>query len=159
TSEITSFLVGNAVRIIGEADSIQRAGDGTPAVSAEVLRPVKVVRSDTRSETTAILRGVGTEWPRVRPEIKIVSGRTFSPGVREVIVGKALATRFEGLKIGSEINAAGVTWRVVGGFTSDGDAHESEILTDAATVQSAYHRIGFNSVTVALKSPAHLEDF
>src|SRR5258707_887592 len=37
---------------------------------------------------------------------------------------------------------------------SNGDAHESELLADADTVLSAYHRTTFNSVTVWLESPA-----
>jgi putative ABC transport system permease protein len=44
----------------------------------------------------------------------------------------------------------------MGSFASAGDAHESEIMGDAASLLSAYHRTGFQSVTVALKSSAAL---
>jgi len=47
-------------------------------------------------------------------------------------------------------------WTVVGAVSSGGGAHDSELLADADTVLSAYHRTTFNSVTVRLDSPGAL---
>ncbi len=158
-SEVTSFLSLDAARTIAEAESVRRDADDMPIASFEVLRPVKVIRSNNGSEASAILRGVGEKWQSVRPEIKIVAGRVFQPALGEVIVGKALASRFDNLQIGSQITSGGFTWEVVGVFTSNGDAHESEILGSAATVMGAYQRHAYSSVTVSLKSPQDLEAF
>ncbi len=158
-SEGTSFLGDYAVRSIADSEQVQRDTDNAPLASFEILRPVRVVRGGNGSETIAILRGVGAKWQRIRPEIKIVAGRAFRPAVTEVLVGKALAARFEDLQIGEHIVSAGVTWDIVGVFTSNGDAHESEIIADSATVMSAYQRFGYSSVTVSLKSPQLLDDF
>ena len=48
---------------------------------------------------------------------------------------------------------SGQPWPVVGAFTSNGDTHESEVLTDAETVLSALRRTMYQSVTVLLTSP------
>jgi putative ABC transport system permease protein len=158
-SEVTSLLTEDTARTIVEAAPVRRDSDDVPLASFDVLRPIKVNKVSDGSEASAVLRGVSDKWQRVRPEIRIVAGRQFHAAVAEAIVGSALAGRFKHLRIGDQISAAGVTWKVVGIFTSNGDAHESEILADAATVISAYQRVGYNSLTVTLKSPGQLQEF
>jgi putative ABC transport system permease protein len=89
----------------------------------------------------------------LRPEIQLIAGRLFEPGRSEVIVGRALEERLGGLAIGSSIAFPDGNWKVVGVFSSGGGSLESEILTDAASLMSTYHRDGFNSVTVRLATP------
>jgi putative ABC transport system permease protein len=111
-------------------------------------------KAETDKLGTVTFRGVSAKSFATRPEIKIIEGRVFRPGVRELIVGKAAQARFKGLQLGSRITSNDSEWTVVGVFESDGDAHESELIADADTVLSAYHRTTFNSVTVWLESPA-----
>ena len=94
------------------------------------------------------MRGVGPQLAELRPELKIVEGRMFEPAVTEVIVGKAAHAQFKGLNIGDKITTRGATWTVVGIFTSGGDSHESDLMTDAETLIAAEQRGGFQSVTV-----------
>jgi putative ABC transport system permease protein len=93
----------------------------------------------------------------VRPEIKLTAGRNFKPGLREVIVGRAVLERFSGLGVGSSFSSGVAEWTIVGLFESGGDAHESELLADADTVLSAYSRSSFNSVTIWLDNPSSFE--
>lgn len=111
------------------------------------------------AEVNAALRGVGPKIQAVRPELKILKGRMFSPAVNEIIVGKSAHAQFRGLEIGDRITTRGATWTVVGIFASGGDSHESELLADAETVNSADRRGGFSSVTVMLESPAAFQRF
>jgi putative ABC transport system permease protein len=158
-SEVTSQIPNAAARTIAEAEPVLRDANGAPVVSFEVLRPIKVIRTGSGSEASVVLRGVGENWQRVRPEIAIVAGREFRPAIAEVIVGQALTGRYDGLQVGSQISTGDVTWTVVGVFTSNGDAHESEILADVSTVMSAYRRVAYNSLAVTLRSPEELEEF
>ena len=79
------------------------------------------------------LRGVGDEAWAVRPNAKIVEGRKFTPGMRELIVGNGAARQFAGLEPGHEISLGNQTWTVVGVFAS-GDAMDSEVWGDADVV-------------------------
>jgi putative ABC transport system permease protein len=86
----------------------------------------------------------------IRDEVRLVAGRRFERGVREVIVGRKAARQFAGLDVGSRIAFRDSDWTVVGVFASDGDVHESEIWADAEVAMSAFRRPGFQSVTATL---------
>jgi putative ABC transport system permease protein len=108
----------------------------------------------------ATLRGVGAEVFALRPEMQLVEGRVFVPAVHEVIVGRAATTRLDGVAIGNQIRLPQGDWTVVGVFESGGDSHESEFLTDADTLISAFSRGDtFSSVTVGLGRPDAFDDF
>ena len=104
------------------------------------------------------VRGVGPQAPLLRPNLKIIEGRTFTPGLREMVVGKGARQQFIGLEPGATINLNNQQWTIVGAFES-GDAHESELQGDVDTVSSAYRRQGYQSVTVRLTSAEALDAF
>ena len=99
-------------------------------------------------------RGVQPAVFAIRDEVRIVEGRRYERGVREVIVGRKAAQQFAGLAVGSRIAFRDSDWTVVGTFESGGDVHESEIWADAEVAMSAFRRAGFQSVTAALADPS-----
>jgi hypothetical protein len=88
---------------------------------------------------------------RLRPELRIVEGRRFRPGLRELIVGRGAQRQFDGLEVGRTLDFRGSTWTLVGVFDTGGDSHESELWADAEAVQSSFNRSGFSSVLVQLR--------
>lgn len=155
-SESGSALSRDAARIVLDSPGIKHDADGAPVGSAEPLRLLKLFRRDDASEVTAVLRGVGTRASLVRPEVKIIEGRMFRRSVNELIVGRAAKAQYRGTEIGSRIATRTATWLVVGTFTSNGDAHESELMADADTVMSADGGSTYGSVTVLLDAPNSL---
>jgi putative ABC transport system permease protein len=155
-SESGSALSHSAAQIIVDAPGIRHDGEGRPLVTAEPLRLLKLFKRDDGSEVTAVLRGLGAEALRVRPEIKIVEGRLYRPAVNELIVGKAAKAQYRGTEIGSRITTRTATWVVVGTFTSNGDAHESELAANADTVMSSDNGSTYGSITVLLDEPGSL---
>jgi putative ABC transport system permease protein len=155
-SESGSALTRSAVQIILDAPGIKHDKDGRPMASAEPLRLLKLYKRDDGSEVTVPLRGIGAQAKRVRPEMKLIEGRMFEPSVNEVIVGKAAKAQYKDLQIGSRIATRTATWTVVGTFTTNGDAHESELMADADTVMSSDNGSTFGSVTVLLDGPESL---
>jgi putative ABC transport system permease protein len=117
---------------------------------------LKLSRRDDGSEVTAVLRGLGSQAARVRPEMKIIEGRLFRPALNELIVGKAAKAQYRGTEIGSHITTRTATWAVVGTFTTNGDAHESELMADADTVMSSDNGSTYASITVMLDEPGAL---
>jgi putative ABC transport system permease protein len=96
----------------------------------------------------------------LRPEVQIVEGRQFTPALHELIIGRNAMARLDGIAVGSDIFLPEGDWRVVGVFESGGDSHESELMTDADTLLSAFDRgDGFNSVTVELEDEGAYQQF
>lgn len=158
-AESGSALARDAARLIQDAPGVKRDSAGKPIASAESLRLVNLFRKEDGAEVNVALRGVGPQLAELRPEVKIIQGRMFRTAVTELIVGKAAHAEFKGLNIGDQIKTRGATWTVVGVFSSDGDSHESGLMTDAETLLAADQRGGFQSVTVMLESTAAFQKF
>jgi len=159
TSEFSSTLLVDAVATIKDAPGIARASNGRAAASAEFVTAINLNRKDDGNRAGVSIRGIEPEAAAVRPEVEIVEGRMFTPGLRELIVGRGAASEFSGLAIGDEVALRDGRWKVVGVFASARNVNESTLMTDAATLLSAYQRTASNSVTVRLASAANFEQF
>lgn len=158
-TEVASTLLVDAVATIKNAPGVARAPNGKPAASADMLVAVNLVRKQNGTRAGLTVRGIGPEASAVRPELELVEGRMFKPGLREMIVGRGAQREFQGLEIGSRVALRDSQWTIVGVFETGGDAHESSLLADADTLLSAYSRTAVNSVTVLLESPAAFDEF
>ena len=151
-AEGASMLPLDTSEKVSGAPGIVRTRDGRSAVTADVVTSVNRPRRLGGTIRALGVRGVGVDNSAVRPEIVLVEGRLFQPGVREVIVGRSAQAEFAGLELGSTVELRASVWTIVGVFTT-GDATEAGLITDADTLSSAYG-LGFvNSVTVKLESP------
>jgi putative ABC transport system permease protein len=155
-NEVSSSLPRQSVFTLLEEPGIAHDAAGKPIASAEMLASINIPRRDSGALGALTLRGVSPQAFELRPEIRLTSGRLFRPGLRELIAGSAAQERYRGLAVGSRILFDGNEWTVVGVFSSGGGAHDSELLADADTVLSAYHRTTFNSVIVRLDGPGAL---
>jgi putative ABC transport system permease protein len=156
--EMLSNLPRAATWTIKSAPGIRRAADGQALASAETLAVVRGVLKDG-SPANLSLRGAGPELFHVRPELRIVEGRAFAPTVRELIVGRSAQRQFRGLDLGRRITLRSADWTVVGVFESGGDRFESELITGAETLQSAFRRSTFQSVSVQLDTADSFDAF
>ena len=160
-AEVGSLLENEDVVQIVQAPQIARDAEGKPLASDEIVAAANlpVLRGGPDDEGSVQVRGVGERAWAVRPSVKIVSGRTFQPGLRELIAGRGAASEFAGLSVGREIHLGAQPWTVVGIFSS-GDALESEIWGDARVVADTYRRgARRNSVTVRLADAASFAAF
>ena len=160
-SEVMSVLERESIVQIAQAPGVARNAKGEPIASDEIVvaanLPVKGGAAD--EEGSVQLRGVGEQAWAVRPQVKIVEGRKFTPGLRELIVGRGAARQFAGLSPGSEIRLGIQPWTVAGVFAS-GDAMESELWGDATAVAETYRRgSSRNAVTVRLEDPKSFAAF
>ena len=157
-NEMTSGLSREEVRLIADAPGVARMADG-PLASAELFVIINLLKRSTGTDANVPLRGVAKAAIRVRGDINIVEGRMFEPGRNEVIVGAGAARSFVGLDVGRIIRVGQYEWEVVGVFAGSGAA-ESEVWTDAAVLQPAYHRgDSFQSVYAKLASPQAFQQF
>jgi len=160
-SEVMSVLDHDSVTLIPQAPGIAKDAKGQPIASPELVvaanLPIKGGTAD--DEGSVQLRGVSDQAWAVRPNVKIVEGRNFQPGMRELIVGKGAAKEFAGLEPGHTIRLGSQQWNVVGVFAS-GDAMESEVWGDASVVADTYRRGSSRaSVMVRLTDPKAYDGF
>ncbi len=158
-SEMTSGLGRDDVRIISDAPGVAHSGS-TPLSSAELFVIIDLPKRSTGTDANVPLRGLEQTAYAVRGNIKMVQGRHFEPGKNEVIVGAGAARAFAGLDFGKKLRVGQNDWEIVGIFTADGGIGESEIWTDAAVLQPAYHRgDSFQTAYVRLTSPDAFQTF
>jgi len=152
-AELNSAFDRETTDIIRQEPGIRPAADGKPLASAELMVIAELVRrDDVKSGANVTLRGVEPAAFVLRPQLNIVDGRTFTPGLREVIVGRGVHAQFQGVDIGQTVRMRGSQWLVVGEFDS-GDSHNSEMWTDSNVARSTFGRLGSSSVLAALDGP------
>jgi putative ABC transport system permease protein len=106
------------------------------------------------------LRAVTPRAFEVRGGITLVEGRNFTPGLDEVIVGRKLTTRIQGLAVGGNVKYQQKLFKIVGLFESTGGAFESEVWGDYDTLGAVFQRgAGSNSLVVRMKDPATIPEF
>ena len=159
TAESLSTISREDLIAIEAAPGIHPTADGKRGVSPEVLVGVNLPRKDTGRMSALSIRGLTPVAPDVRPEIQLLEGRMFATGVHEIIVGKSAHEQFAHLDVGDTANFHNGTWKIVGIFSSGGDVHESEAMTDANTLMSAAQRTVFSAATVWLDSPTAFDAF
>ena len=158
-TEMTSGFGGDSAKLIAEAPGIERSEDG-PLASPELFVIVAVPLKRSGTDANVPLRGVTPIALKVRPELKIVEGRMFTPGTSEVVVGRSAHNQFNGVDIGSSFRTGESTWTVVGIFEAAGGVAESELWSDARVLQPAYRRgNSYQSVYARLESPEAFDTF
>ncbi len=158
-SEMTSGLAGPEVDIIKQAPGIVRTGSDLQA-TAELYVIIDLPKRSTGTDANVPMRGIEPAATSVRSEFSIVEGRMFEFGTNEVIAGRGAAGQFAGLDVGNEIRLGQATWRVVGIFETDRSVSETEVWTDARTLQGAYRRgNSFQSVLIQLAAPEAFGEF
>ena len=124
--------------------------DGKPLASAEMMVIAELIRKDdVKNGANITLRGVEPAAFALRPQLKIIQGRNYTPGLRELIVGRGVLRQFQGAELGRVVRMRGSDWTVVGAFES-GDAYESELWADINVTRTTFGRNGSSSVLAAL---------
>ena len=148
-AETNSVITRDQVPLIGALAGLAKGADGKALSSPELSQVVNLPSMADGTDANVQLRGVDAAGWALRPKLKIVEGRKFAGGLREIVVGRGAQKQFRGLAMGKQLKLANQMWTVVGVFES-GDSHESELWADAEVLGPAYQRSSFQSVTVKL---------
>jgi putative ABC transport system permease protein len=155
-TELNSVITHDTADLIAQQPQVLRDAKGQPIASPELVVVASLPKRSNGLDANVEIRGVGEHAWELHPNVRMIAGRRFTPGLRELIAGKGARTQFTGLDVGSALRLSGQSWTVVGEFES-GDAHDSEVWGDADVVGSAYRRGGSTtSVTARLISPQAL---
>jgi putative ABC transport system permease protein len=148
-AETNSVITRDQSPLIAGLPGIAKDAQGRAVISPELSQVVNLPTASTGEDANAQFRGVSDAAWNIRPNIKIVEGRKFNVGVREIVVGQGAKGQYRGLEVGKTIKLGNQDWTVVGVFAA-GDAFDSELWTDIETLSSAYDRRAYQSITVGL---------
>lgn len=160
-AELSSAIEDKLVGIITAAPGVGKNAEGAPNSVAELVIVMYMDKVDGSGSSNVLLRGVSDNVLEFRPEVKLVEGRAPKPGTDEIMVGKAVAGRFENLELGKTIELRkNRPAQVVGVFEADGSSFESEVWGDLYVVRGAFGRDGVvSSVRVRLADAAVFDGF
>ena len=152
TFEGASSIGREQAPLLLDAPGLRRLPGGQPAASLERYA-VAGTRMKSGADGNLVVRGVGAHVLDVRPEVRLVEGRWFQQGLRELVVGRGAQAQFEGLAPGATVTLSDAAWTVVGTFEAGGSAFESEAWGDVETVMTAFDLAQYSSMTALLESP------
>lgn len=155
-AETNSVITRDQAVLVQSLPGIARDGEGRPLASPELSQVVTLPSKSDGSDTNVQIRGITAAGWTVRPRVRIVEGRRFEPGKRELTVGSGVVSQFRGVAVGNTLEFANQDWKVVGVFRS-GDSHDSELWADADTLAATYQRNAYQSVTVRLEGKGALK--
>ncbi len=155
--ELNSSIERDRMRILKVHPLLKRDENG-PMASAEVV-VVKLFPMADGSDTNVTVRGLETEGIIMRPQVRLLQGRWFRPGLSEVVVPRKMQGRFQGMELGRSLRMGGRDWEIVGTFDAGGASYESEVWSDANDVMQAFRRESYSSMLARLDNPQRLEAF
>lgn len=157
--ELSSVVIREHAAILAEAPGVASNSAGEPLAIGELFMLTNVAKRDAVEPNNVVVRGTTPQVLNLRHEARLVEGRMFQPGVREVVVGIGAQRQFSGLQVGDLVEVREGAWPIVGVFETGGDVHESEIWVDREALVTASRRSAWNSVTVQLEDAASFTTF
>ena len=154
TAESSSQVTREQFRLIPYLPEVARDALGRPLVSPDVLVLISLPRRTAAGEANVLLRGISQVGMDLRPQVKLVAGRWFVPGQRELVVSRRLAARFANFDIGGSFQTGGKQLTVVGWTDGSGSAFDSEIWMDADEARAIFERDNYSSVLVRVADGA-----
>jgi putative ABC transport system permease protein len=155
-NEGLSHIPRDSVDVILNAPGIARGAHGRGRAEAEAT--AWLTPEEGSAAVGFVIRGVGAGGATLRPQFKIIAGRMFRTGTRELIAGSG-AQRVFGLNVGRKVVLPNGEWSIVGVYSASGNIIESDLMADVDSLMSAMRLSSFSSVLVRLEGPAALTTF
>lgn len=116
---------------------------------------LELVTGITLGQINITLRALTPDGPALRESVRIAEGRWFTPGQREIVVGKNIARRYPAAALGRELEFGRGRWTVVGILDGGRSAVNSEIFADLNQAAADYNRNdGLSSVLLRASDEA-----
>jgi putative ABC transport system permease protein len=152
-SSMDSSLAASDIPIIIDKPGIRRDSQGLPMASGIVTQVIDGVTRKNQHGSIGLF-AANTRWREIWPEVHLLSGRYFRPGLHELLISEVMRRRFKGVDLGDEVNIHGSPWRIVGVFKGDGGFFDDALVTDSTTLLSALPQATYSAVDAVLASPA-----
>jgi len=154
--ETNSVVTRDSLQVIRYLPGVAVDSEGTPLVSPEVIVLLILPKRSDGQGSNVMVRGLFAKGFKLRPQVRLVAGRLFRPGLREIIVGRSIAERFQNAGLGEMIRFGRSHWRVVGLFEAGRTAFDSEIWADASELGEDFDRPNYSSVLLRAENASAL---
>jgi putative ABC transport system permease protein len=149
TNDGSSSVTREAVQALRYLSGIARTPEGEPLVSPELINQ-PFFRPKGGGRENVLVRGVTPMGYLVHNNVRFVAGRPPQPSVGEAAVGIAASQRYEGAGLGETLQFGRRNWTVVGIFTADGSAFESEVWVDVGDLFTDANRSMYSGVRLTV---------
>ena len=143
-------------QIIRNFPGIARDEHGDPIVAPETFALLNKPKQPDGKPSNLQIRGIHPMSLKLRPQVRIVEGRMFRPGLREVVVSRRVSTRFQNLNLGQTIALRRGGWRIVGIFDAQGTAYDSEMWIDYQELMREFDHLAYATVVLRAVDEAAL---
>jgi putative ABC transport system permease protein len=155
-NETNSYFGRDLFQVVRFLPGIARGPNQDPLAIGEIVVNVNHTRIGGEN-SNIIFRGTSEDSLTLRPEAKIVAGRMFRSGLREVVASQALSRRFQNLTPGSTVHFGRSDWAVVGLFDTEGTAYDSEVWGDYNAVAQDWDRPIYSSILLRVQNASASE--
>jgi ABC-type lipoprotein release transport system permease subunit len=156
-TEVQSSVDRPSAAIIESLPEIAAGLDGRKLMSREPVVLINLPKRDSGKPSNVVIRGVTPAGLELRPQVRIVEGRMFTPGTSEIVAGRSIATGFQHAGLGESLHFAQRDWTVVGIFDAGHSGFDSEVWGDAEQMMQAFRRQTFSAVVFRLVDPARFD--
>ncbi|HUK25817.1 MAG TPA: ABC transporter permease [Terriglobales bacterium] len=154
TAELSGGFDAQDFPILRTLPGIAKDSHGEPLASGEWVVAIVLPRKDGSGETNVTVRGMMQDGLELRQGVKLVAGRWWTPGQREVVVSESIHERFANANVGDTLQFGKGPWKVVGIFNAGGTAYDSEVWGDVNQMASDFDRQGaFGSAYLRATDP------
>ena len=140
-SELSSNFTREMYQDLKFRPGIARSASGDPKASLEMVTVVNLARIDSPEGMNVTLRGLSPTGVEMREGLKLLRGRWFDTGKREVVVGASIADRFPDAEVGKKIHLGQSDLDVVGVMEAGRGVANSEIFADLNQLSADYNRV------------------
>lgn len=156
-NEVNSYFSRELFATIKFLPGVAKGADGEPLVVGDNVVIINHERLSGQP-SNVMVRGTSSAGLALRPGAKIVQGRWFYPGLREICASQSISKRFRNLALGDTIHFARSDWKVVGIFDAGGTTYDSEIWADYGEICQDWNRPSYSSILLKAQNAAAAED-
>ena len=99
-AELSSVVTPALFQDLKFKPGIVQSKSGQPMASLEMVTVINLESVDAPQGMNVTLRGISPLGLEMRPDLKLLSGRWFEPGKREIVVGDGIASRYPDARVG-----------------------------------------------------------
>jgi ABC-type lipoprotein release transport system permease subunit len=160
SSEVQSWVERIQASIIETQPEVAAGADGRRLLAKEAVVLISLPkRGNNKAVSNVVVRGIGESSLALRPQAKLIQGRTPRPGLPEIMAGQKIAERFQGGGLGEMLRFGLRDWTVVGVFDAGNTGFSSEVWGDAEQLMQAFRRPVYSTVIFKLHDPGQFSRF
>jgi ABC-type lipoprotein release transport system permease subunit len=156
-TEVQSGVNRDQAAILESQPEVALGLEGQRLLAKELAVLIALPKRGTDSRTNVVIRGISPSSLTLRPQVRLVAGRLPRSGSTEIMVGRSVVQRFEGVALGGALNFATRRWTITGIFEAGKTGFSSEIWGDGDQFMQAFRRPVYSSVLFKLRDPIGFE--